>query len=83
MSSTSCRRTGPGASRPRGSSWTVTGPSFAVAAGATREGGLSIRFYLGERPGTYRIRYLVYTDGPLRRLLPESQRVSAPFTVTE
>jgi hypothetical protein len=59
------------------------GPSFAVAAGETREDGLSIRFYLGERPGTYRIRYLVYTDGPLRHLLPESQRVSAPFTVTE
>jgi len=60
-----------------------TGPTFALAAGEARVDGLPIRFYLGERPGTYRIRYLVYGGGRLRHLLPESQRVSAPFTVTE
>jgi hypothetical protein len=59
-----------------------TGPSFAVAPGATKVDRLPIRFYLGNRPGTYRIHYRVYRESRLRQELPLTQRVSPPFTVS-
>jgi hypothetical protein len=71
--------------RGAGTPWFIvdgTGPSFTLAAGAVREDRLPLRFYLRERPGRNGVRYLVYEDGPLGRLLPASQRLSATFVVT-
>ena len=34
-----------------------------------------------DRPGTYRFRYLVYTDPALRVLFPLEERVSPPFVL--
>jgi hypothetical protein len=59
-----------------------TGPSFPVAPGASMTDRLQLRFYLGTRPGTYRIQYRAYADAQLRHELPLTQRVSAPFTVS-
>jgi hypothetical protein len=58
------------------------GPSFSLAPGTTMEDRLPLRFYLGSRPGTYRIQYRVFEDNRLRRELPLTHRVSQPFTVS-
>lgn len=57
------------------------GISFPVLPGATVKNQLELWFYLRDRPGTYRLRYLVYEDPQLRVRLPLEERVSAPFIV--
>ena len=59
------------------------GRSFRIAAGARHTDVLQLWFYLVNRPGTYRFRYLAYADSSVQRLLPLEERVSPPFEVRE
>lgn len=58
------------------------GRSFPLAPGRVRTDELPLRFYLPNRPGTYRFRYFVYGDPGVRSPLPVEERVSPPFVLT-
>jgi hypothetical protein len=57
------------------------GVSFAVGAGDSL-GGPQMSFdYVSRQPGTYRFVFEVAFDSVGRRIVPEAQRVSAPFAL--
>ncbi|GAC1693353.1 MAG: hypothetical protein NVS9B3_11590 [Gemmatimonadaceae bacterium] len=58
-------------------------PTLALPPGQTLSDNLYLSAYLPNRPGTYRIRYLVYADRAVQTLVPLEKRVSPPFTVTQ
>jgi hypothetical protein len=58
------------------------GRSFPLSPGASLTDDLQLRFYLPNRPGTYRFRYFVYADPEVTSLLPVKERVSPPFTLS-
>jgi len=67
-----------------GYAWFVVdgvGRSFPLAPGESLSNELELWFYLTGQPGTYRLRYFVYTDPDVHHLLPLAERISSPFTL--
>lgn len=57
------------------------GPSFSLDPGDAVTDELQLGFYLRDQPGTYRFRYLAYSDPNVKSLLPIEERVSQPVIV--
>lgn len=59
-----------------------TGRSFPLSPGEVITDELRLWFYLPDQPGTYRVRYFVYSDPDVQSVIPVEERVSPPFVLT-